>query len=158
MTKEKILEFTLRISSANKTEMVVILYDIALEYIQDAKDHLEKGELALAREEMDKLRGTMNELMNSVNASNAIGENLIKLYVFCNKEITNAYIKGEAINLDVVEKILSELRASYYEISSMDMSKPVMEHAEVIYSGFTYNRKMQGDSFSNREINRGFLV
>ena len=38
MTKEQKQEFTRRISQANKSGMIVILYDIFLAYIQDALD------------------------------------------------------------------------------------------------------------------------
>ena len=44
MTNEKKQEFTLRVSQANKTEMLVIIYDIFLEYLEDAKKAKEKDD------------------------------------------------------------------------------------------------------------------
>ena len=40
MKKEKKQEFTFRITRANKTQMVVILYDMVLTYLQDALEEL----------------------------------------------------------------------------------------------------------------------
>ena len=37
MTKECKQQFTLRITQANKTELIVILYEMLLAYTQDAK-------------------------------------------------------------------------------------------------------------------------
>ena len=37
MTDEAKKEFTLRISQANKSQMVVIIYEILLEHLQDAQ-------------------------------------------------------------------------------------------------------------------------
>ena len=42
MKKEKKQEFTLRITKANKTQMIVILYDMVLEYLKDSLESLEK--------------------------------------------------------------------------------------------------------------------
>ena len=43
MKKEKKQEFTLRISRANKTQMIVILYDMGLTYLEDAVEVFEKN-------------------------------------------------------------------------------------------------------------------
>ena len=45
MTDEKKQEFTLRITSANKTELVEILYEMLLVYIDDANDAIVKKDL-----------------------------------------------------------------------------------------------------------------
>ena len=37
MNKDAIKTFSYRISQANKTELIVVMYDMALEYLQDAK-------------------------------------------------------------------------------------------------------------------------
>jgi len=43
MTKELKQEYTLRISRANKSELVVILYEMLIDYIDEAKENLDKG-------------------------------------------------------------------------------------------------------------------
>ena len=44
MTDEKKKEFTRRISEANPTEMVVILYDIALTYVEEGQEAFDAGD------------------------------------------------------------------------------------------------------------------
>ena len=43
MTDEKKQQFLLRISQANKTEMIVILYEMFLIYLKDAEEALDKA-------------------------------------------------------------------------------------------------------------------
>ena len=44
MTKEDKQQFTLRISQANSTQLVVILYEMLLCYIKEAREELEARE------------------------------------------------------------------------------------------------------------------
>ena len=60
MDKEKKQEFTVRITNANRSQLVVILYDMILVYIEDAKVFLKDGnheqfciEVKKAQEEND---------------------------------------------------------------------------------------------------------
>ena len=43
MTTEMKKQFTFRISQANATEMVVILYEMTLQYLEDAGESAQKG-------------------------------------------------------------------------------------------------------------------
>ena len=44
MTSEKKQEYTLKITNASPTGIIVILYDLAIDYIKDAGDCIEKGD------------------------------------------------------------------------------------------------------------------
>ncbi len=63
MTSEKKQEFTLRISQANKTELVVILYDMFQAYLEDA-EHAEGEEFHNA---ISHARAVLNELIESLD-------------------------------------------------------------------------------------------
>ena len=67
MTKECKQQFTLRISQANPTEMIVILYEMLLCYLEEAKQALESGENDLFKEGIRKARGCVNELIASLH-------------------------------------------------------------------------------------------
>lgn len=158
MTKEKIQDFTIRVSSANKTQMIVILYDIGITYLKDGVSAIEKGNYRECRTEIGRVRNTLRELMNSVDTSNEIGYNLLKLYIFCSGELTKGYIDYDKGALLHVMSVFVKLREAYDKISSEDTSGPVMEHAEKVYSGFTYDKKMMSQNVANGSINRGFLA
>ena len=46
MTQEKKQEFTLKISQANKTQLITILYEMVIEYLNDAIDEIGTGGLS----------------------------------------------------------------------------------------------------------------
>ncbi|MCR5279970.1 MAG: flagellar protein FliS [Lachnospiraceae bacterium] len=158
MTREKIQEFTLRVSGANKTEMIVILYDIALTYAEDAKAALERSDTAAFRVEIGRIRNTLRELMDSVNTSADMGMNILKLYIFCNGELTRAYMDCDMDPVFHVVSILTKLREAYEVVSRQDKTGPVMENTEKVYSGLTYNRSLRSDDVSGSDVNRGYFA
>lgn len=158
MNSEKKKDFTNRITLANKTEMIVVLYDILLEYLSDAKDCLERNEKRAFRIEIGRARNTLKELMDSLDTSMEIGQNLLKLYIFCSGELTKAFLDYDEGLIYHVMSIIKKLRDAYYEVSKKDTTAPIMEHAEVVYTGFTYNKNSMVNNVCDRESNRGFLV
>ncbi|MBQ3890229.1 MAG: flagellar protein FliS [Lachnospiraceae bacterium] len=158
MTKETIQNFTYRITQANKTQMIVILYDIAITYIKDAVSDIEKADFSGFRTEVNRIRDTIRELMNSVDTSIEIGHNLLRLYIFCSSELTKAYLDYDKGALYHVMSILSKLKDAYSQVSELDKSEPVMQHTESIYNGFTYNKSLKNETFVSKDVNRGFLA
>ena len=65
MTKECKQQFTLRITQANATQLVVILYEMTLQYLADAEQAAEDAQFL---EAVRKTRGCINELLNSLQA------------------------------------------------------------------------------------------
>ena len=61
MTSDLKQNFTLRITQANATEMIVILYDILLEYLEEAREALCRKDYVLFEETMRKARACVNE-------------------------------------------------------------------------------------------------
>ncbi len=158
MTKDRIQAFTRRIVNANKTEMIVILYDIGLYYIDEAGEFLKNGERISFRNSIDKERAVLRELMGSVNTSNEIGQNILSLYIFAKKELTKAYIQLDAEPLKAVKNIFSGLREAYDKISSLDTSEAIMQHTENVYAGLTYGRNSLKEQVAGTDLNRGYLV
>lgn len=158
MTREKIQSFTLRISHANKTEMMAILYDIGIEYLNDAINSLSANDNSDFAEDIHKFRGVLRELMNSVNTGDGVGRTFLSLYIFAGKEVTNAFINKDQAPLNRLIDMFTEMSDCYKEAAKKDTSGPVMEHAETVYSGFTYNRNSMTENVNSADISRGFLV
>ena len=64
MTKECKQQFTLRITQANATQLVVILYEMTLQYLADAEQAAEDAQFL---EAVRRTRGCINELLNSLH-------------------------------------------------------------------------------------------
>lgn len=158
MTKELKQEFTLRITQANKTQLVTILYEMALLYIEEAKEALDVGDKSACKAAVRKIRGCMDELTASLHLEYELAQNLLQLYLFIDKELTQTTLHFQKENLDHVEFIVSRLKAAYKQIEEQDASGPVMGNAQTVYAGLTYGRNNLTENITNQAANRGFRV
>lgn len=69
MTREMKQIFTRRITQANSTQLVVILYDMILTYLKDAADAYDIGCEEEFKKDMQCARNCIAELRNSLNFS-----------------------------------------------------------------------------------------
>ena len=79
MTKELKQQFTLRISQANKSQLVVILYEMMITYLDEAKEAYDRQDRAGFREGIRKSRGCLMELMSSLHFEYEVASNLLSL-------------------------------------------------------------------------------
>ncbi len=155
MTDEAKKDFTIRITQANKSGLVVILYEMYLTYLEDALCAAEnRQEFRLA---IRKARGCMNELMNSLDFEYELSYQLLRLYVYVNKEMASADVRGKTEPLKICHKIMKGLMEAYRKVSTRDTSGPVMENAQAVYAGLTYGKGKLTESMTHQR-NRGFLV
>ena len=107
MTSEEKKDYTRRIPQANKSGLVVILYEMYLVYIKDAISSKENRREF--RESIRKARGCMNELMNSLDFDYELAYNLLQLYIYVNKEMARADVRNDEKPLEICKKIMSSL-------------------------------------------------
>lgn len=155
MTKEQKSQFTLRITEANATELVVILYDMALIYLEECRQAEEEDFANAVR----KVRGCINELLSSLHVEYEVAQRLQSLYVFCIRRLAAAQQKKDTAPLEEVEQILRSLRDAYAQIAVQDQRGPVMTNAQTVYTGFTYGKKAAlSEDLSHGQSGRGMLV
>ena len=157
MTNEKKQAFTLRITSANSTELVEILYEMLLEYVNDAKCAIEKKDLNETHDSIRKARGCLKELMESIDFTDELSGNFLSLYAYVNKELLLAEIRKDVNIFDNVKTVIEPLRDTYIEISKMDSSGPVMQNTQKVTAGLTYSKNNINESL-DEQSNRGFYV
>ncbi len=155
MTNERKKDFTMRITQANKTEMIVILYEMVLAYLDDAEDSFEDREAF--KESIKKTRECMNELMNSLDYHFELSHMLFGLYVFIGKTLTAAVSHHVKEPLAGVRSIVEKLHDAYSEISGQDHSGSVMENTQTVYAGLTYGRGSLNENCYS-VVNRGYFA
>ena len=158
MTKEQKQEFTLRITQANKTQLITILYEMILLYLGEAKETLLTGDKPKYKKAIHKIRGCINELIVSLHMEYELAQNLLQLYLYINRELVQASIHYEQENLNHIENIIRKLHAAYQQIEKQDLSGPVMGNTQTIYAGLTYGKNILMENMTNPEANRGFSV
>lgn len=158
MTKEMKQEFTLRITQANKTQLITILYEMVLLYVEDAKKALELEDKQEFRTSIRRIRGCMNELTASLNYEYEIAQNLLQLYLYINRELVQASIHYDKERLDHIQLVIEKLQKAYRQIESLDTTGPVMNNTQTIYAGLTYGRNTLTENLANPSANRGYCV
>lgn len=158
MTKELKQEFTLRITQANKTQLITILYEMVLLYLDEAKEALDAQDKAAYRNAIRKIRECMNELTMSLHLEYELAQNLLQLYLFINSELVQASRHFEKENLLHVESVIRKLHGAYKQIETQDKSRPVMANTQTVYAGLTYGRNTLTESITEPSGNRGFCV
>ena len=158
MTKELKQEYTLKITQANKTQLITILYEMLLIYVGEAMDAHKKKERTQFREGIRKARGCVNELLASLNFDYELAVNFLELYVYINRELARAEVRNVTEPLENVDKIVTRLHCSYERLQDEDASGPVMENVQTVYAGLTYGRNNLTENLADQGTDRGFRV
>lgn len=158
MTNELKQEYTLRITQANKTQLITILYEMLQIYMEDAKAANERNEREDFRESIRKARGCVNELMASLNFDYELAVNFLELYVYINRELARAEVRNATEPLENAGKIIDKLHQSYEKLQEMDVSGPVMENVQTVYAGLTYGKNNLNENLADQGSDRGFRV
>ncbi len=158
MTREQKQEFTLRISQANPTEMVVILYDMLLAYVKDGQEALKEGEKTNFRAAVRRARGCVSELMNSLNLKYEPAPAMLGLYGFCVRRLAAAEAGNSKAPLKEIERVIIPLRDAYGKIADQNSAGPVMGNSQTVYAGLTYGRNSLTENMTDQGANRGMFA
>ncbi len=158
MIREKKQEFTRRLSNCNRSEMIVIMYEILFSYLDDgiqanAADDYEGFKLAVG-----KAGQVLARLMDDLDFTYEISNSLYAEYQFVNKLLAMAICKNTSQNLQDAKKVLKNLYDGFSEVAKHDTSEPLMQHTQQIVAGMTYQKGSLTETLQNSEISRGFLA
>lgn len=158
MTAELKREYTLRITQANKTQLITILYEMVLLYLDEAENALTDGNKVEFKNAIRKIRGCMDELTASLHLEYELAQNFLQLYLYVNSELVKAASHDSKENLEHVRLVIGRLRDAYAKIEGQDTSGPVMGNTQSVYAGLTYGRNTLTENITDPSANRGFCV
>ena len=157
MTKDRIKDYTLRVSQASPCELIIIMYDIILDDIKAARLAVGAGDKVGYQAELTHAGKFLNELMGVLDYSVPLSYHLMSLYIYANKMLTRARVSGNAETLADVEMIIDTLRVGFDGIKDQDTNGPVMQNVQQVYAGLTYGKGQLNEAFLNpQDYNRGF--
>jgi flagellar protein FliS len=164
MTKDKISSFQVRITQSNKTELIVILYEIFFAYMEDAISLLdEMSEEKTSEQLRDYAKAirmasqVVRHLEDDLNFSYEISGSLFGLYSFVENNIAKASYSLKKEDLEDTLKVMKPLYESFKEVAKADDSKPLMQHTQKVSAGYTYGRNDVNEAIGG-ESNRGFFA
>lgn len=158
MTKEVKQQFTFRIAQANSTELVVILYEMLLNYLEESEEALGQEDANTFRETVRKARGCLNELLSSLRMEYEPAPALLQLYLFCIRRLAASEVKSEAQPLKEIQKVIRPLHDAYKKISAQNDAGPVMGNSQAVYAGLTYGKNTLTENMADQGANRGMYV
>ena len=158
MTRERKQQFTLRITQANSTELIVILYEMMLCYLEEGETALQTEDKNAFREAVRKARACLNELMNSLNLDYEPAPELLQLYLFCIRRLAYAEVRKDAEAIAEMKEVIRPLHDAYEQIAGQNKQGPVMNNSQTVYAGLTYGRNTLTENMADQGANRGMLV
>lgn len=159
VNKEQKREYTARVAQANRSELVVIIYELFLIAIDEAEEHFSKGELSEGVKYIKRAQGFLQELISSLDHQYAIAEELKRLYRYVYEQLIFSALRQKMVNGETVKEVMGKLKDAFVQIAKEDHSGPVMENTQQVYAGLTYGKGALNEVLlTGNESSRGFRV
>ena len=117
------------VMTANSVDLIVMLYDALKKNIVLGRRGIVKKDIPYAHKHLMKAQEIVTELINSLDMNYEISEELLNIYEFALKNLTDANIHKDAERLDPVIEMVDSIREAWKEIS--ENSKGTMHLREV---------------------------
>lgn len=159
MDKQKIQQYTARITQANRTELTVIVFELATEHIESAQEAYQSGDAAALEENAKKAMRYVTELSSALNYSQVISYDLFQLYRYVKSQLAKVAAGRKPDGLEEAKRVLCGLKSAFEEVAKQDDSAPLMSNTQQLYAGLTYGKGTLNEVFINEnEANRGYKV
>lgn len=159
MEKNKAQEYSARIVQANRTELLVIIYEIIQEELSLAIEAYNKKDGTLFKVSMKSAQKFLNELMGTLDYRYEVAYNLMSVYKYVNKVIIEDIMKEQIDQISECIDIIGNLKVAYEGIVPQDHSGPVMINVQKVYAGLTYGKGTLNEvSVNENGGNRGLYA
>ncbi|WP_084184957.1 flagellar export chaperone FliS [Desulfonatronum thiodismutans] len=135
-----------QVTTTNPGDVVVLLYGGAINFLQQAKQKMKERDMEQKGLLISKALDIIGELDSSLNTQKGgeLGENLHKLYFYCNTRLLMANLKLDPKLIDEVISILSGLKSAFEEIKNQNPAT---------FSSTTSTMTAPGSGFAAPETN-----
>lgn len=106
------------VSSASPLQLVVMLYDGALRFMEAGKHAMQKRDVFAQNENITKAQRIISELLSTLDLDQGgeVASNLLSIYTYVYDRLVEANIEDKPEVIDECMTILSELRESWVAI------------------------------------------
>lgn len=158
MTDEEKQIVTRRLTQCNRSELVVIMYDILFAHLSSAREAHGKRDDREYAESLRLANQVIDRLIQDLNFKYDISKQLYSLYVYSREQIAKAMYENRLEKIDEVERLLRRLSEAFGKIAQNDTSGPLMSNTQQVYAGMTYGKSSINENLVNADNQRGFLV
>ncbi len=158
MTDEKKQEYTRRITQANASKLVVILYELFFDFSDEALEALAKKDIPTFSMQLDKAQEALNQLIGSLQEENDLADSIYRVYLYVSARMGLIRANHDPELLTDPLRLMKSLFETYSKDSENDTSGPVMDNSQKVYAGLTYGKEALTESMDEGAGNRGFFA
>lgn len=111
------------VNTASPGQLTLMLYNGSLKFIHIAKKAIEEKNIELKNTNIQKTQAIVNELMVTLNTDLEVSQNLMSLYDYINRRLTEANIKNDLVILEEVEGLLTDFRDTWKQVIQLNRQK-----------------------------------
>lgn len=148
-------KYVAKIASATSANLVVINFEIILDYLQQSKQTINNEKDFEFN--ISKARQFLTELRCSLNMQYEISSYLLTMYNYVDRYLAKFLFSKNLNDLEEAEKVLKTIMSAFVEIENKNDDKTkVMENTDAIYAGLTYGKNGMLSEFVDVKSNKGF--
>jgi flagellar secretion chaperone FliS len=111
------------VNTASPGELTLMLYNGSLKFIHIAKKAIADKNIELKNTNIQKAQAIVSELMVTLNTDLEISQNMMSLYDYINRRLTEANVKNDAAVLEEVEGMITEFRDTWKQVIQLNRQK-----------------------------------
>ncbi len=157
MRDEQKKEFTARIVNANRSQLVVIKFEMIFAYMEDARRDMEENRWEAVKTDITCIERILDRFINDLDFNYEISGELYRLYQFCMEKMAMSRVKKQLAEMEEAYKVLQNLYKAFVEVAKSDESQPLMTGAQQLVTGVTYGKNSLNETYSN-DLNKGFII
>ena len=102
MNQEQRKEYTARVAQANRSELVVIIYELFLLAMEEAEAMFKEGKQEEGCRCIKRAQGFLQELMGSLDKRYEVAEELLRLYRYVYEQLIFSNLRRKMVNGETV--------------------------------------------------------
>ncbi|MDR4935417.1 flagellar export chaperone FliS [Rossellomorea marisflavi] len=111
------------VNTAAPGELTLMLYNGCLKFLHIAKQAMTDKNIELKNTNIQKIQAIINELMVTLDTNVNISANLLSLYEYINRRLSEANIKNDQSILEEIEGLITEFRDTWKQAIQMNRQK-----------------------------------
>ena len=121
-----------QVTTVDKGRLIVLLYEGAINFLRQAKESVEAGDIAGKSNNINRALDIIAELNQSLNMNEGgeISINLRRLYLFWSEHLIQAKIRKDTRNLDEVLGMLDSLNEAWNYAVNQPEAQDIVPKAE----------------------------
>ena len=104
------------VTTASPGELTLMLYNGCIKFIGLAKKAIENKKIEQRNYNIQRAQAIISELMATLNMDIEISKQMLPLYEYMNRRLTDANIKNDTAILEEVEGLVIEFRDTWKEV------------------------------------------